>query len=478
MYAQATALLKGRLIVPYQREGVQWMLQRETAPSYRGGFLCDEMGLGKTIQLITVMLGNPKNKTLVVVPKTIVTQWVEEIARFAPYFNVGVFDGPKRTTDSAELEKFDIVVAPYSVIVKPVTPLHALKWDRIILDEGHEIRTLRSKRHISLARLNTDIRWIVSGTPIYNSMKDFVNLCLFLGLSKPYVQAKTDDVRAQYVLRRTKDDVARFNERLALPECDFANVEIDMNPEEFELYREVFVYNQKRVRYIAKNAENIGMHQMELLECLLRIRQVMVLPQLYLDGVAKKNGHKPDVWTHRSKKMDTLFQMVREHPDEKTLIFCQFIKEMDYIEEELGGNVFRIDGAVSKEERVEQIEGFKRCTSGAVFLIQIKSGGVGLNLQEATRVYITSPAWNPATELQAIARSHRTGQTGRVIVRKLICVTSDEEVLSVEEAIVNLQGHKSQVCAEVLNDQRMMAQIPNSKKKGTSISDVLNIFQV
>jgi SNF2 family DNA or RNA helicase len=150
---------------------------------------------------------------------------------------------------------------------------------------------------------------------------------------------------------------------------------------------------------------------------------------------------------------------------------------MNMIEERLEGPVFRIDGSVDKDERVRQIEGFKRTVGGASFVIQIKAGGQGLNLQEATRVYITAPSWNPATELQAIARSHRTGQTQKVYVKKLVC-TGDDTYPSVEETIMNLQGHKSIICAEVLNDPRLIQQIPTRTRSTMTLADILNIFKV
>ena len=136
--------------------------------------------------------------------------------------------------------------------------------------------------------------------------------------------------------------------------------------------------------------------------------------------------------------------------------------------------VFRIDGSVAKEDRIRQINGFKKAESG-VFLIQIKAGGQGLNLQEATRVYITSPAWNPATELQAIGRSHRTGQTKKVVVKKLI-YAGQEDVPSIEQSIMALQGHKSEVCAEVLNDPRLLKQIPTKAKGNITIQDIKKLF--
>ena len=213
------ATFRGRLIAPYQREGVEWLLGRELAPKGpKGGFLCDEMGLGKTIQLIATMIANARARTLIIVPKSIVNQWKEEIARFAPGLSVVLFDGPDRTKNHEDLLSFHIVIAPYTVIMNKGeqghTVLHRIQWGRVILDEAHEIRTLRSKRHMAAALFRADIRWVVSGTPVYNSMRDFVSLCLFVGLTKAYVQAKTKEIRDIFVLRRTKEDVAQFNQRL------------------------------------------------------------------------------------------------------------------------------------------------------------------------------------------------------------------------------------------------------------------------
>jgi len=223
------------------------------------------------------------------------------------------------------------------------------------------------------------------------------------------------------------------------------------------------------------------MHQMELLECLLRVRQVMTWPQLYLDGMAIKEGIDPEPWTGRSRKMETLLEMIASHPTEKALVFTQWMGEMDYIQEQLVAKsipVFRIDGSVSKDLREERIAAFKNADQSAVFLIQVKAGGVGLNLQEATRVYITAPTWNPATELQAIGRAHRTGQTRKVVVRRLIYTGSDD-FHSVEQSIMQLQGEKAKVCAEVLNDPRIMEQVPSAPKTTRiNIQTLKRIFAV
>ena len=483
-YKLAIKTLRGRLIAPYQREGVSWLLLREFAESGpKGGFLCDEMGLGKTVQMISTILGNPDKRTLIVVPKSIATQWSEELENFAPSLKVLTHDGPDRTRDPSEFLKYHVVISPYSVMIEKGKPkgeptiLHRIQWGRVILDEGHEIRNPKSKLSTSICNLHSEIRWIMSGTPVYNSIKDFVTLCSFLGISRSLVQGMCPKIKETYVLRRTKEDVARFNIRLELPPCDFENVELEMYPEERALYGDVWTKCANIVKEIFKNSTNVSMHTMHILECLLRCRQTMIHPQLYMNGQSKKEGEDPEIWEGRSKKMETLLNMLQTHPKEKSLIFSQFVGEMDIVHEmcaQAGITVFRIDGSVSKEDRIKQIKNFRGCTTQCVFIIQIKAGGQGLNLQEATRVYITSPSWNPATELQAIGRAHRTGQTQKVYVRKLI-YAGEENLPSIEQSIMALQGHKAITCSEVLNDPRLAKQIPASKST-ISIKTLQKIF--
>jgi SNF2 family DNA or RNA helicase len=251
-----------------------------------------------------------------------------------------------------------------------------------------------------------------------------------------------------------------------------------MYPEEKALYAHVFSEAQEMIREMMKRAKVHGdstMYNMDILECFLRARQAMVWPQLYIDGMAKKTGEEMDAWSGRSKKMETLFELIKRHPDEKTLVFCQFKGEMNYIQENLKCPVFRIDGTCTKERRESQLAEFNRAPQNSVFLIQVKAGGQGLNIQSASRVYITSPSWNPGTELQAIGRCHRTGQTREVHVKKLV-YKGDETHPSVDESIVALQVNKSQEYAEVLGDDSLKTQLPG-KSEGLSISEIRNIFR-
>ena len=245
------------------------------------------------------------------------------------------------------------------------------------------------------------------------------------------------------------------------------------------LYQHVFLEAQGTIKEACRSTSSYK--NMIILECLLRARQCMILPQIYYDGMAFKNKIEAVKWDGRSKKMETLFGMIEEHPNEKSLIFCQFRGEMNLIQAHFSSrrHVFKLDGSVSKEGRVAQIDSFKQSPEGSIFIIQIKCGGVGLNLQEATRVYITGPSWNPATELQAIGRSHRMGQNQVVHVKKLIYKESCRFV-SVEEEMMKLQGHKSIICSEVLNDTRIKNQIPTGDRQPSasiSIMDIKKIFR-
>ena len=448
------------LYSPHQEDGVKWMNQMENQLNGpKGGFLCDEMGLGKTVQIIATILKNPKQHTLIVVPKTLVLQWKSEIKKFAPGLDVLVYDGKNKTNDTNGISLYDIVVTSYPTVCSKKSTLHALTWDRIVLDEAHEIRNRKTQTFKKINALKSSIRWIVTGTPVFNSMEDFVSLCEFVGFSKNTVQAMHDKIKDIYILRRTKADG-----HISLPFCHFENVELDMFDEERKLYECAFAEAQDSITQVMRESISLHRRNMHMLECLLRMRQLMRWPQLYFDGVAKSGEQIPEIWTHSTHKMSRLFQELASHPTEKAVIFCTFKGELDYIEKQLACPTFRIDGNVEKDERQRQVELFDNAPDNSVMLAQIKCGGVGLNIQCATRVYIMAPSWNPATELQAIGRCHRSGQINDVFVKKL--VYKDTPIArSVEFAMMSLQGHKSILCADVLNDKRVEDQIPIRQEK-------------
>jgi SNF2 family DNA or RNA helicase len=412
-------------LLDYQEKGVEWMVSRENS-KISGGILCDEMGLGKTIQVIFTILKNPKKNTLVIVPKSIVEQWVSELNTFAPSLSVCAYNGTHRKFDDTA----DVCVCPYSVAVD----LTEYKWSRIILDEGHEIRNQSSLIHKTCMKFIAKTKWVVTGTPVFNNLRDFVSLCKFVGITQKRVQAFFETIKDEYVLRRMKSDVKNI-----IP-YDFENVELDMTENEREVYSLAY--------------SDLEDGSTDILEGILRCRQVCAWPQLYYDGIHKKFGEPRKRWKGMTAKVKWLLKSIKSHQDEKTLVFTQFKGESEAIkiriEYFLKRQVFILDGQT--ENREDVIQEFRDSKNGSVFIIQIKTGGVGLNLQEATRVYIMQPAWNPATELQAIARSHRGNQTKKVYVKKLVYVGPDV----IETELVDLQNAKSKLCSQVLGDESHM----------------------
>lgn len=418
-------------LFPYQTDGVAWMVQREQS-DYPGGFLCDEMGLGKTIQMIYTMKVNKVAKTLIIVPNSLVSQWETELERFG---------------ESA-------VVTTYSKFVRRNEMMNQ-HWDRVILDEGHEIRTFKTKRFKHICQIPSTIRWVITGTPIYNKESEYISLREFV------LQGTMRIARSKILLRRTKDDVG-----LDIPKLVFENVQIDMYDDEWNVYSEAFEEYATKV-----------MSGIVLLGAFVRMRQLSIHPRLC-------NSR----YTGRSAKIDSIVREIQIHPGEKTIVFCQFHKEMDILTEELGKKytIVRLDGNVKTEDRQGLVNFFNKSVrkSGKefdqdcpapVFLIQVKTGGQGLNLQSATRVYITSPSWNPATELQAVARAHRTGQTREVHVKRFVYTTRSDDVNSIDECMVKIQERKSKLTAIILDDPRISGQVPVDLRN-ISVQEIRKIF--
>ena len=188
-------------LFPHQAEGVKWMLNRERANTGpKGGFLCDEMGVGKTAQVISTISENPKMNTLIIVPKSIIGQWEKEIHRFAPHVSVYVYDGPNRFKDIENFKNHRVTISSYGLLTENDPILLNVEWGRVVLDEGHEIRNRRSKRSKAACALKSDIKWVITGTPIFNKIDDFVSLSAFVGFSQLEVQCEYDTIKNGYIL--------------------------------------------------------------------------------------------------------------------------------------------------------------------------------------------------------------------------------------------------------------------------------------
>lgn len=458
--------LNATLIEPYQPNGIQWMMDREKESLVlfdekmpHGGIVADEVGLGKTILSIGTMLGNYVNRTLIILPKSLVCQWESQIKQFTSFLHVHVI---RKSTDTITLfddEPGHVYVMSQSLLnlrnsTVGTSVVHNVFWDRIIVDEAHMLRNSKSKLYEACSMLQTNIRWALTATPVMNRMVDYVNIMQWIGVSKFLCQGEKSCITDRFILRRTKEDVRAFNPSLKMNECvvQIKNIPFQ-SVEEADMYLEVFNQERRMIQTKIKTTTT------DLLEHLLRIRQICIHPQLYFDGIAKKDPNRMIRWSRDTTKVKALMSCLRDQPEEdKSIVFCQFTKEMDIYQDVLNESEFkcvRLDGRMSLGDRDKAVQAFCKDPSIRVFLVQINTGGAGINLQVANRIYITAPNWNPALEYQAIGRAHRTGQTKTVYVTKFCITSGDAKIPFIEENILKLHQRKKDIIANILNDTRI-----------------------
>ena len=389
------------------------------------------------------------------------------------------------------------------------------KWDRVILDEVHYIRNPNSKscRTVRNIRCSGSI-WGLSGTPINNKAGDIKTILqIVLRIDLATLSCKSDRFKRiikDSVLRRVKENVVF---KTPLPECDVIDVHIPFQSQaEIDLYDCI---SRNVLKDLNKDSlEDIEVMTFAIFEQLIRMRQVTTDPSQAIKAVNKK-------WFKRNPIRDwnttptPRFPMYKDHPIgdeygnnskmnylitdiikdkyrlETSLIFCHFKSEIKSYYDKLtsmGFSVGRIDGSVSNKDKssllqnykaskydisevIQHLTGFSQKSfenssitnnifkriSYDILLIQIDCGGTGLNLQAATRIYITSPHYNPAIELQSIARAHRIGQTRKVVIKKLLMSYSKDDTTNtipptIDTHIVGIQNKKIDIMTEVLED--------------------------
>lgn len=450
---------KGRLLGPYQHAGVEWMRIRELSEDAPGGILADEMGLGKTIMTLAAMSRNPLESTLIVVPSMLVHQWVDAIR--------DVTDAEPTVLSAKFVKECEhplgagVYVSTYGAFARDAV-LSASRFDRIVLDEAQYVKNSRGKTHANLAAVDARIKWCLTGTPIAKNAGDFKALLSFLGI---YGQSDLRILAARYVLRRTKEDICKHSERLRLPPLSIRLVESDFRYDhEREAYEDICAWGRTILGAYATAKTREG--RVEILKQLLRLRQCATNADLF----------DADETKGQCTKIDMLCEEIAKHPrGEKTIVFCHWIREMTAVQEalafRLGLRSVRLDGRTQDRDAV--IRAFNEDPKVPIIVVQIECGGVGLNLQTATRVYINSSAWNASTELQAIGRAHRTGQTRMVHVKRLVVRGT------IDEYVLDLQQHKLDIAAEVLSDPRISFTLATKDRQRRPFIEFLNrIFDV
>lgn len=430
----------------YQREGLGWL--HFLRQFELGGCLADDMGLGKTVQVLALLEARRlegAGPSLIVVPRSLVFNWLREAERFVPSLRMLDYSGPTRRADLIDAATTDVVITTYGTLRSDAATLGAMNFDYAILDEAQAIKNAGTATAKACRVLRARYRLALSGTPIENRIEELWSLLEFLnpgmmGASANFamlarggpVYATEDDATANHsmlaralrpiILRRKKEQVAT-----ELPPRVEQTLEVELSPPQRRFYESLRVHFQQSVLERVSR-DGLQRSRMHILEALLRLRQAACHPAL----VDKTRGDEP------CAKLDALIPSLQEVAAEghKSLVFSQFTSFLALVRERLDAEGIKyeyLDGRT--RDRAARVDRFQNDVDCPVFLISLKAGGHGLNLTAADYVFLLDPWWNPAVEAQAIDRAHRIGQTRHVIATRLIAAdTIESKILELQES--------------------------------------------
>ncbi|TDB67332.1 DEAD/DEAH box helicase [Arundinibacter roseus] len=438
---------------PYQWQGLSWLDFLDD--NSFGGCLADDMGLGKSVQLLAFLLlqreKHPENNTnLLVVPTSLIHNWLEEIEKFAPSLRVQVLHGPARARSSAGFADYELLLTTYGTLLSDIFFLKKFVFNYVVLDESQNIKNISSQRYKAARLLQARNRIVLSGTPMENNTFDIYAQLSFacpglLGTRQYFrdtyaipidrFKEKRSAGALQalirpFVLRRTKKEVAH-----ELPDKTEVVLYCEMGAEQRQVYDS---YEREFRDYISSNKEEeIAKNGMHVLRGITKLRQICNSPLLIKDD--KLFG---DASAKIERLMDQLRSLTSVH---KVLVFSQFVSMLDLIKKELTRETIGFAYLTGRtQNRSEVIHQFQEDEATRVFLISLKAGGTGLNLTAADYVFLVDPWWNPAVENQAIDRSYRIGQQKNVIAVRLICPDT------VEEKIQVMQQNKAKLATDLI----------------------------
>ena len=442
--AKALGPLRERLR-PYQIEGALWLLKN--ARSSSAGLLADEMGLGKTIQALAMLEALP-GPHLVVCPSSLVWNWSREASVFCPNLRVLTIEGPERAERFPKIPDHDLIITSYALLRRDAEHYKGFVFSTTTLDEAQHIKNPGSQNARAACAIRSKSRFILTGTPLENSIRDLWSLFDFLlpgylGTRKDFQERYEKPLAAgesagvwprllrrvrPWMLRRRKSEILK-----ELPAKIEQVVQVELSPDQKAAYTQLQIAARAEVDAMRESG---GAARMKVLTALLRLRQACCDLRL-LNG----DSEAP------SAKLEALLELLGEAVDggHRTLVFSQFTSMLDLIVpalDEAGISWCRLDG--STKDRGAVVERFQSDASISVFLISLKAGGAGLNLTGADTVIHFDPWWNPAVEAQATDRAHRIGQEKVVTSIKLIARDT------VEQRVLEMQAKKRILSTELL----------------------------
>lgn len=437
---------------PYQQDGLNWLAFLHDFGFH--GILADDMGLGKTVETIaflsTLTLQHP---ILIVLPTSLIFNWKKELERFLPSLPVTIHHGNKRSIISNSPH---IILTTYATLRLDIAQFAALKYDCLILDEAQAIKNSNTQTFQAVAKLDASFRLSITGTPVENNLMELWSHFRFLmpdlfGEEKEFqaeVQAGMSDPRflrriqrkiRPFLLRRRKEDVAKD-----LPEKIEQIVWVEMSDGQRGIY-ESFLSGIRKNLLTKVSADGASKHRMEILEAIMRLRQICCHP-LLVDTES----------TDDSAKLDALMQDLETAIAEgrKVLVYSQFTSMLALISKRIQQAEWKwvyLDGSTRDREKV--VNEFQNNPDIHLFLISLKAGGIGLNLTAADYVFLYDPWWNNAVENQAIDRAHRIGRKDTVIAKRYLTAES------IEEKMMKLKEAKNSIAAGLLDDDSAVSNL-------------------
>ena len=473
----------------YQVNGFEWCYNKEKTG---GGLLCYEMGLGKTILMLSCIKLNPKMRTLIVLPKALINQWTDKIRgilQIEPYVysSSAKLHAMDYNTKTRILNNQSIIVTTYGMIAcrkyknqEIRSPLWNIKWDRVIYDEAHNMRNGASKLYSGATKINSNIYWMMTGTPIQNRWSDVVSLCLLSRIPELINAIKSKDIDNQmavikkYMMYNTKKNV-----NIKMPKLNLHVHKVPFKNEEKLISEDI----HSCMNLLNHNLNRKQSDLIKYMDCWFsyacRAKQVCAYSKLLENCVKKKltqnndeemsslnsdtdeEENIPNFDTLDNSKIDYLIDLIKKSDKcKKKIVFCSFIKEGEKIQQILSNDdyvVGIVNGSTPKNMRRILLTS----NNIDVLIIQIQCGSDGLNLQQYEQIYFTSPHWNPAVEQQAIGRIYRIGQKAdSVDVHSLVSHFDIDNGETMDEYCLSVQKRK-----EIIIKQLFDNVIKKKKKK-------------
>ncbi|XP_038278841.1 chromodomain-helicase-DNA-binding protein 1-like isoform X3 [Canis lupus familiaris] len=382
--------LTGIRLRSYQLEGVNWLAR--CFHCQNGCILGDEMGLGKTCQTIALFIYlagrlNDEGPFLILCPLSVLSNWTEEMERFAPGLSCVMYAGDKEERarlqqDLKQESRFHVLLTTYEICLKDSPFLKSFPWSVLVVDEAHRLKNQNSLLHKTLLEFSVVFSLLLTGTPIQNSLQELYSLLSFV---EPDLFPK----------EQVGDFVQRYQD--IEKESDSAS----------ELHKLLQPFLLRRVKAevateLPKKTEVVLYHGMSALQ------------KKYYKAILMKDLDAFESEMAKKVKLQNVLSQLRKCVDHPYLFE--------------GYSYERVDGSVRGEERHLAIKNFGQ-QPVFVFLLSTRAGGVGMNLTAADTVIFVDSDFNPQNDLQAAARAHRIGQNKSVKVIRLIGRDTVEEIV-------------------------------------------------